>query len=58
MGAMAVLLFKSSSVAIVLFIVPMAYVIYRSFGNYLARTEERQLHIEQLQAKQHDGSPS
>ncbi len=52
MGALAMLLFQGSSTAIVLFIVPVAYVVYRSFATSIALAEDKQSHIEELQQKQ------
>ncbi|HSI71761.1 MAG TPA: HD-GYP domain-containing protein [Fimbriimonas sp.] len=53
-GALAMLLFHGSSAAIVLFVLPIAYFVYRSLGNSIARAAEKQKHIEELQIKQQE----
>lgn len=51
-GVLAMLLFKESSVAVLLFVLPVAYLVYHSFVIYIARAEDKQRHIEELQIKQ------
>jgi putative nucleotidyltransferase with HDIG domain len=54
MGALAMLLFHNSSAAIILFVLPIAFFVYRSFGTSIARAAEKQKHIEELQKKQEE----
>jgi putative nucleotidyltransferase with HDIG domain len=54
MGALGMLPFQGSSAALVLFILPMAFFVYRSFSTYIARAEDKQRHIEELQKKQEE----
>ncbi|AIE84348.1 putative metal-dependent phosphohydrolase [Fimbriimonas ginsengisoli Gsoil 348] len=51
-GGLAMLLFNGSALAVLLFILPVAYWVYQSFVTYIARAEDRQRHIEELQVKQ------
>lgn len=48
-GGLAMLLFKNSSVATVLFALPVAYLVYQSYATYVARAQERQRHLEEKQ---------
>jgi len=52
-GALAAILFNGSSVAPILFALPVAYLVYQSYVTYISRAEDRQRHIEELQKKQH-----
>jgi diguanylate cyclase (GGDEF)-like protein/putative nucleotidyltransferase with HDIG domain len=51
-GALAMLLFNGSALAVLLFVLPVAYLVYQSFVTYIARAEDKQRHIEELQLKQ------
>lgn len=52
-GALASLFFKDSSAAgVLLLVVPVAYLVYQSYVTYIARAEDKQRHIEELQKKQ------
>jgi len=51
-GALAMILFHGSTTAVLLFILPIAYFVYKAFGDHLARAEENLVHIEELQVKQ------
>jgi putative nucleotidyltransferase with HDIG domain len=52
MGALGMLLSQGSSAAVVLFVLPVGYVVYRSFATSIALAEDKQRHIEELQKKQ------
>ncbi len=51
-SALALMLFKSSAAAVLLFVLPVAYLVYQSYVTYIGRAEEKQQHIEQLQLNQ------
>lgn len=51
-GAIAVLFFNTSASAVLLFVLPVAYLVYQSYVTYISRATEKQKHIEQLQQKQ------
>jgi len=53
-GALGLLLFDGSTAAVVLFVLPVAYLVYQSFKTYIARGEDKQKHIEELQVKQEE----
>lgn len=46
--ALAMLLFDSLS-ALVLFIIPVAYLVYQSYVNYISRAVEKERHIEEME---------
>jgi diguanylate cyclase (GGDEF)-like protein/putative nucleotidyltransferase with HDIG domain len=51
-SALAILVFKSSVTGVLLFVAPVAYLIYQSYSTYIGRAEEKQQHIEELQVSQ------
>ncbi len=52
-GAIGVLfLGNGSASAVLLFVLPVAYLVYQSYVTYISRATEKQKHIEQLQQKQ------
>lgn len=51
-GSIAVLVSSSSAGGTVLFVLPVAYLVYQSYVTYVGRAEEKQQHIEELKEKQ------
>jgi diguanylate cyclase (GGDEF)-like protein/putative nucleotidyltransferase with HDIG domain len=51
-SSLAILLFGQHVVTILLFISPVAYLTYQSYAVYIARAEEKQQHIEEMQISQ------
>jgi len=51
MGALAMMLFHGSAIAILLLILPIGFFVYQAYGTHLARNEDKQAHIEQLELK-------
>ena len=51
-STLALVLFGQHIVPMLLFVSPVAYLIYQSFRTYLGRQEEKQQHIEELQENQ------
>ncbi len=51
-STLALVLFGQHLVAILLFVSPVAYLTYQSYGTYIGRQEEKLQHIEELQRNQ------
>lgn len=51
-GAIGALFFIGSGSAVLLFVLPVAYLVYQSYVTYIGRATEKQKHIEALQQKQ------
>lgn len=51
-GGLVMIVFHSSTSAIVLFILPVAYFVFQAFSTHLARVEDKRLHVEELRMQQ------
>ncbi len=51
-GAFAMILFNGNTSGMLLFVVPIAYFVFHSFGTHLALVEEKLVHLEEVREKQ------